>query len=95
MSPSSIRPVERSEVASDAGFDLLHAFLDLGHGVVLVAIVHGLEFAAVDGDNRVGRKVQMTAQCNKLAAHRPYRRTVVATKVGDRLEIRPQPMIVP
>src|SRR5262249_12198747 len=74
----AIRPVERGEIASDAGVDLLHAFLDLGHRVVLVAIVHGLEFAAVDGDDGVGEKVQTTAQCNKLAAHRPDRRAVVA-----------------
>jgi hypothetical protein len=58
--------------------------------VVLVAIVHGLEFAAVNGDD-VGEKVQTTAQCNKLAAHRPYRQTVITTKVGDGLEIRRQP----
>ena len=54
--------------------------------VVLVAIVHGLEFTAVYGDDGVGEKVQTTAERNKLAAHRPYRRTVVATKVGDGLE---------
>ena len=57
----AIRPVECGEVASDAGVDLLHSFLDLGHRVVLVAIVHGLEFAAVDGDDGVGEKVQTTA----------------------------------
>ena len=38
--------------------------------VVLVAIVHGLEFTAVYGDDGVGEKVQTTAECNKLAAHR-------------------------
>jgi hypothetical protein len=84
----AIRPVERGEVASDAGVNLLHAFFDLGHRVVLVAIVHGLEFAAVDGDDGVGEKVQATTQGNKLAAHRPYRRTVVAATVGNGLEIR-------
>jgi hypothetical protein len=87
----AIRPVERGEVASNAGVDLLHAFLGLGHRVVLVAIVHDLEFAAVDGDDGVGEKFQTTAQCNKLAAHRPYRGTVVAAKVDDGLEIRRHP----
>ena len=82
--------IERREVASDARVDLLHAFLNFGHRVVLVAIVQGFEFAAVNSDNSVGEKVQTTAQYNKLAAHRPYRRTVVATKVGDGLKIRRQ-----
>src|SRR5262249_12886077 len=56
--------------------------------VVLVAIVHGLEFAAVDGDDGVGEKVQTTAQCNNwlhtalIAAPLSRRKSAMVLKSG-------------
>ena len=45
--------VHRRQVTRDALFDLRHPPLHLGRGEVLVAVVHRLELAAVDGDDRL------------------------------------------
>src|SRR5205085_25616 len=46
----AVSPVQRPQVTRDAGVDLLHPPGDLGHRVVLVAIVHRFELAAVNGN---------------------------------------------
>src|SRR2546421_77950 len=43
--------VQRSQVTRDAGRDLLHPPGDFGDRVILVAIVHRFELAAVDRNN--------------------------------------------
>ena len=49
----AVGPVQRPQVTRDAGLDLLHPPGDLGHRVVLVAIVHRFELAAVDRNNGI------------------------------------------
>ena len=68
-----------------------HPLADLGHREVLVAIVHRLELAAVDGNNGAGEQAQLAAQHHELATHRPDRRAIVPAEVGDRLEVGHQP----
>ena len=48
----AVGPVQGRQVARDAGVDLLDPLGDLGHREVLVAVVHRLELAAVDRDDR-------------------------------------------
>ena len=45
---SRVGSVQRSQITRDAGIDLFHPPGDLGNRVVLVAIVHRFELAAVD-----------------------------------------------
>ena len=82
--------IQRRQVARDAGLDLLDALGDLGDREVLVAVVDGLELAAVDGDDRPGEQVELAAQHDELRAGRADRRSIVAAEVGDGLEVRHQ-----
>ena len=86
-----IRTVECRQVARDAGLHLLDAFGDLGHREVLVAVVDGLEPAPVERHDSSREQVEIAAQDDELSTGSADRRSVVATKVGDRLEIRNQP----
>ncbi len=78
--------VQRSQVTGDAGVDLLHPPDDLGDGVVLVAIVHRFELAAVDRNNGTGEEFEPTAKLDKLTTHRLDRRAIILAEVGNRLE---------
>ena len=84
-------PVQCPQVTRDAGLDLLHPPADLGYGVVLVAIVHRFELAAVDRNDGMSEELEPTAQPDKLGAHRPDRRAIVLAEVGNRLEVGRQP----
>jgi len=75
----------------DAGVDLLHPPGDLGDRVILVAVVHRFELAAVDRNNGTGKELEPTAKPDKLPAHRPDRLAVVLAEVGNRLEVRREP----
>ena len=86
-----IRTVECRQVARDAGLHLLDAFGDLGHREVLVAVVDSLEPAPVERHDSSREQVEIAAQDHELGTGSADRRSVVATKVGDRLEIRHQP----
>ena len=86
-----IRTVECRQVARDAGLHLLDAFGDLGHREVLVAVVDSLEPAPVERHDSSREQVEIAAQDDELGTGSADRRSVVATKVGDRLEIRHQP----
>jgi len=57
----AIGMVQGRQVTGDAGVHLLHPLGDLGHSVVLVAVVDRLELAAVDGDDGLGEQVQPAA----------------------------------
>jgi len=87
----AVGAVQRPQVSRDAGVDLLHPPGDLGHRVVLVAIVHRFELAAVDRDHRSGEQAQLAAELHKLTTHRPDRRAIVLAEVGNRLEVRGEP----
>src|SRR6266851_3837170 len=80
-----------SQVTRDAGVDLLHPPDDLGHRVLLVAILHRFELAAVDRNNGTSEELEPTAKLDELSAHRPDRRAIVLAEVGNRLEVRRQP----
>jgi hypothetical protein len=75
----------------DAGVDLLHPPGDLGDGVILVAVVHRFELAAVDRNNGMSEESEPTAQPDELGAYRPDRQAVVLAEVGNRLEVGCQP----
>ncbi len=82
--------VQRSEVAADAGFDLLHSPLQLGTGEVAVANVDRLELAAVDCHQRFGEQTELLAQHHELPADTTNGFAVVLAEVGDGLEVRHQ-----
>ena len=52
-----IRGIERGQVATDAGFDVLHTLLYLRAGEVPVTVVHRLELAAVHRDHTLREQV--------------------------------------
>src|SRR5438128_12500257 len=57
---------------------------------VLVAVVHRLELAAVNGDDSFRKQLQLAAQHDELAAHLADRGPIVLAKVGNGLEVRHQ-----
>ena len=65
--------------------------LHFGPREVLVAVVDGLELAAIDGDARCGEKPHLAAEFDKASAHLAQRRTVVLAEVGDCLVVGDQP----
>jgi hypothetical protein len=87
----AVGPVQCPQVTRDAGVPLFHPPGDLGHRVVLVAIVHRFELAAVDRNNGTGEKFEPTAELHKLTTHRPDRRAIVLAEVGNRLEVGREP----
>src|ERR1700739_2186470 len=87
----AVGAVQRPQVTRDAGVDLLHPPGDLGYRVVLVAIVHRFELAAVDGNHRSGEQAQLAAELHKLTTHRPDRRAIVLAEVGHRLLVKGEP----
>ena len=65
-----LRPVSRVQciqVALDAVVDLLHALLKLVGREVLVAIVDRLELAAVDGNDGLGKQLELAAHRQRSA----------------------------
>src|SRR5258706_16110462 len=70
---------------------LLHPPGDLGDRVILVAIVHRFELAAVDRNNGTSEEFGPTAKLDKLTTHRLDRRAIILAEVGNRLEVRGEP----
>src|SRR5438270_13658100 len=62
-----------------------------GDGVVLVAIVHRFELAAVNRNNGTGEEFEPTAKLDKLTTHRSDSRAIILAEVGNRLEVRGEP----
>ncbi|MNE17470.1 hypothetical protein D3C80_1104530 [compost metagenome] len=56
-----IRRIHRRQISIDALLDLLHACLHFALSEITVAVVHGFEFAAVDGDDRLGEEIEVAA----------------------------------
>src|SRR5712671_2336777 len=83
--------VELAHVARHTLFDLLLATLDLALREVVVATVHGLELAAVDGNAGLRQQAHLPAQLDKSCANLPDRGTIVLAEVGDGLVIRREP----
>ena len=77
--------VELAQIPRHALFELRPAPFDLATREVLVAVVHGFEFAAVDGDAGFGEKPYLAAQFNETRARFADRRTVVLAEIGDHL----------
>src|ERR1700730_16697470 len=61
--------VELAHVARHALFNLLLAALDLALREVVVATVHGLELAAVDGNAGLRQQAHLAAQLDELRAN--------------------------
>src|SRR5215471_16645526 len=55
---------------------------------VLVPVVHRLELAAIDHDQRLTEEANLAAQLHELGAYLADRSTVIPAEVGDRLEVR-------
>lgn len=64
--------------------------LELGLREVPIAVVHGLQPRTVDRQKLAAKQIQFPTQHDERSKHLSKRRTVVAPKVGDRLEIRLQ-----
>jgi hypothetical protein len=86
-----VRLLRVEEVAGDALIELLLAGLELVRREVLVSVVHRLELAAVDRHQRLLEQPDLPAQLHELAAGLADAGAVVATEVGDRLEVRGEP----
>src|SRR3977135_539823 len=83
--------VELAHVARHALFDLLLAALDLALREVVVATVHGLELAAVDGNAGLPQQPHLAATPDELRANLLDRGTIVLAEVGDGFVIRNEP----
>src|SRR5246500_2722894 len=83
--------VELAHVARHALFNLLLAALDLALREVVVATVHGLELAAVDGNAGLRQQAHLAAQLDELRANLLDRGTIVPAEVGDGFVIRREP----
>ena len=79
--------LERIEVALDALFDLLLALVDLAGREVAVTAVDGLELAPIDGDERLGEELEVSAQHDEAPADVADAGAVVAAEVGNGLEV--------
>ncbi|MNI37381.1 hypothetical protein D3C73_914700 [compost metagenome] len=75
----------------NARFDFFHPTLQLGAGEIAVAVVHRLEFTAVDRNEVFREKPQLLTQHDKLPTDASNGLAVVFAKVGDGLEVRHQP----
>ena len=87
--------VQRRHVPGDVCIDLLDPPLDGSLCVVLVARVHRLEAASVDGHHGLGEQVELAAEQDELPARGLDRRSVVTPEVGNGLEVRHQPTSQP
>ena len=84
----SVGAMELCQVTTDARFDLFYPSLEFRVGEIAIAAVHRLEFAAVDSDDRIRKKVKLLAQNDELTAYIADRFTVVFSEVGDGLAVR-------
>lgn len=85
-----IRRIHRRQISINALLDLLHACLHLALSEVAVAIIDGFEFAAVDGDDRLGEEIEVATKNYELAAYAANGFAVVFAKVGNGFEVRGQ-----
>jgi len=76
----AIRTIKLGEIASDALVDRSDPPLQAVVREVLLAVVHGLELAAVDRDARLVEKVEVAAERDEPATYLADRRTVVLTE---------------
>src|SRR3979490_2815202 len=81
---SAVGAIQRREVPRDAGVDLLQPLADLGHRVVLVAIVHRFELATVDRNNGTSEEFEPTAKLDEPSAAFPLslRKSAIVLKSG-------------
>jgi hypothetical protein len=82
--------IERGEILGRALLQLGEARPDFAAGEVLVTGVHALEFAAIDRRQRPSEQAEIATDHDELRAGRADRQAVVATEVGDGLEVRGQ-----
>src|SRR3982075_1787435 len=83
--------VKLTHVARHALFDLLLAALDLALREVVVATVHGVRLAAVDGNAGLRQQAHLAAQLDELRANLLDRWAIVLAEVGDGFVIRREP----
>ncbi len=83
--------VELRKIARHALFQLGAASLHFPTGEVLIAVIDGLELAAIDRNARCREQTHQAAQFNKSHADPLDRRPTILTEVGDRLVIRNEP----
>ncbi|MCY1441910.1 hypothetical protein D9M71_582490 [compost metagenome] len=86
----SIRRIHCRQISIDALLNLLHACLHFALSEVAVAIIDGFEFAAVDGDDRLGEEIEVATKNYELTAYAANGFTVVFAKVGNGFEVRSQ-----
>ena len=81
--------VQGLERALDALVDLLEGFAELVLGEVTLFGVDRFALAAVDGDERARKEVQLLTQPRELTPDLPQGPQVVLAEVRHRLGIRP------
>ena len=86
-----IRRIHCRQISINALFDLLHARLHFALSEVSVAIIDGFEFATVDGDDRLGKEIEVAAKNHKLPAYITNGLAVVLAKIGNGFEVWSQP----
>src|SRR5262249_27951663 len=87
----SMGGAQLAQIPRYALFQLLAPPLDLCAGEVLVAVVHGLELAAINRNACLRQQAHPPAQLDKLRTYLLYRSTVVFAEVRNRLVVWRQP----
>src|SRR5262245_53006605 len=83
--------IELAQIPCHALFDLSQPALHLRSREILVAAVHRLELAAVNGHARAGQQAQLSAKGDELHAHLAYRTPAILAEISNRLVIGNQP----
>jgi hypothetical protein len=84
------RNIKCRQITVDARFDFLHTLLQICAGEITVAVVHGLEFTAINGDQVFTEQSQLLTQDHELATDAPDSLDVVFSEAGDDLKNRRQ-----
>jgi len=83
----AIRAVELLEIALDGALDGCNPFRQSVFGEILLAMVHGLELAAVNRDGVAVEQMQVPAERDEARADLADSWAIVAATIGDRLEV--------
>jgi hypothetical protein len=83
----AVGSIELAQIARDALLELRPAPLHLRAREVLIAVVHRLELAAIDGNAPIRKQTHLAAELDEARAHLADGTAIVLPKIGDRLVI--------
>src|SRR5262244_21761 len=78
-----VRGIELAQIARDTLLQLLAPPVHFIAREVLVAIIDGFEFTAIDGDAGLGQEPQLAAQLDELSTDLTDGSSVVFAEIGD------------